>query len=350
MHRHTERHAFAPLLTRPQAYPLMGHQDRNFSLQPPRQTQRPYFGHASAFQRATQKYSSSAIRRSKSLHVCIAWRIYYHKQLKKTHQKSSSLPQEMLLKLHHLPHSEKPKEPKPSCRHPYLDSAFRSTAGREKEANVNHNWSELPKPYPSKPAFHLSHETQQDNLSRENVKHPVEKMDVKRHKSCQTNTTLSLPVWDKSWAPRMIHDGKQCSSLDGRRHQEDCMFDDVKRLKQETEDKKLDPSSFTGPYTEPSIHKIQVQQISISSLCVSCCSGNRSIISYPGTELHPYQTASWERIWNHRMDVHLRQKVFKGYFCDRFHPFLAPYLHSPLALRSKDTVYFPDQDTFLSPQ
>ncbi|MEQ2232933.1 hypothetical protein ILYODFUR_016564 [Ilyodon furcidens] len=340
MHRPTKQRAFAPLLHRPLTYLPMEHQDRKFSLQPPR-----YFDPVSGFHRATQTSSRSAIqRRSSAIHVTIAWRIYYHKQLKKRQQKSNTPPQEMFLKfpITSLPDSQQPKEPQPACRHQYLDSAFRSTGGssetRRKEANSSHDRSNLSGPHPSNPAFHLDCETQ-DNLNREKLKHSLkllldEKADMERHKSCQTNTTLSPPFLDKSSDPKMIHepDGQQCSSLDRKRHLGGCSFDDMKRLKQEAEDKMFDPLLFT----------------SNSSLCVSCHNGCRCIISYPGTELHPYHTASSEQTWNHRMNVSLRQKVFEGYFCDRFHRFLGPHLYSPLALRCQDTVYLRDQETLPS--
>ncbi|XP_027900608.1 uncharacterized protein LOC114161502 isoform X1 [Xiphophorus couchianus] len=293
------RHAFTPLPARPPAYPLMGYQDRNFGLQPPGRTQRPYFDRA--FHQAAQKSSRSATRSSSScLHVYIAWRIYYHKQLKKMHQKSQSLPQETVMKfpITNLLDLEQPKQPQPSRRRPYLDSAFRSTAGREKAINAGHNPSDQPEPHPSTPAFR-----------------PNEKADLERPKGCQTNPTSG--------------------SLDRKRHPEGCSSDGVKRLKQE--DERPDPSLFTAPSTDPSTSRMQAQPTSISRLCASCCC---TCVSYPGTELHLYQTASWEQAWSHRVDVHLRQKVFKEYFCERFPPTLAPHVYSPL-----DSVYLPDQNT-----
>lgn len=229
------------------------------------------------------------------------------------------------------------------------DSAFRSTEGREKQATISNNWCDLPEPHPFKPAFHLSHEMQQNNLSRESLKCPVklflnENIDLERHKSCQTNTMFHLTPWDKSWDPRMIHetDGKQSSSLYRKRHLEGCSFDDVKQARNP---KQLEPSSLSAPSTDPSIRRIQVQQMSISSLCRNGC---KCITSYPGTELHPYQTASWEQTWNHRMDVNLRQKVFREYFSHSFQCFLGPRLYSPLALRCQDAIYLRNQDTLPS--
>ncbi|XP_043976394.1 uncharacterized protein LOC122833132 isoform X2 [Gambusia affinis] len=284
------RHAFAPLPARPPAYTPMGYQDRNFGLQPLGRTQRPYFD--SAFHGAAQKSSRSAKRRSSSscLHVYIAWRIYYHKQLKKMHQKYHSLPQETVMKcpITNLLDLEQPKETQPSCRRPYLDSAFRSTAGREKAINAGHNPSDQPEPRPSTLAFR-----------------PNEKADLERPESCQTNLTSG--------------------SLDRKRHLGSCSSDGVKRLKRETEDERPDPSLFTAPCTDPSASRV-----------CTC-------VSHPGAELHPYQTASWEQTWSHRVDVHLRQKVFKEYFCERFLPTLAPHVYFPL-----DSVYLPDQNTLPS--
>ncbi|XP_054901275.1 uncharacterized protein LOC129369721 [Poeciliopsis prolifica] len=84
-------HAFAPLPARPPAaYPPMGHQDRNIRRR----------------------------RSSSCLHVYIAWRIYYHKQLKKIHQKSLSLPRETVMKfsITNLPDEEADPERPESCR------------------------------------------------------------------------------------------------------------------------------------------------------------------------------------------------------------------------------------------
>ncbi|XP_014889194.1 uncharacterized protein LOC106948174 [Poecilia latipinna] len=296
-------HAFAPLPPRPPAYAPMGYQGRNFSLQPPGQTQKPYFD--SAFHRAAQKSSTSAIKRRSCLHVDIAWRIYYHK-LKKMHQKSHSLPQETVMKfpVANLLDSEQSKEPQPSCRRPYLDSAFRSTTGREKAINAGHNPSDQPEPHPSSiPAFH-----------------PNEKADLERPKSCQTNPTSG--------------------SLDRKRHLEGRSSGGVKRLTRETEDERLDPSLFTAPCTDPSTRRMQAQPTSISRLYASCCC---RCVSFPGAELRPYQTASWEQRWSHRVDVHLGQKVFKEYICERFPPTLAPHVYS-----SPDSVYLPDQNTLPS--
>ncbi|XP_021164032.2 uncharacterized protein LOC110366570 [Fundulus heteroclitus] len=352
MHRHAEPHAIAPLLHRPLTYHPMGHQNRNFGLHPDRQRQRPYFGPASAFHSATPKSSRSATRRSSSaLHVCIAWRIYYHKQLKKMRQKSNSLPQETSLQLPITspPDSEQPKEPLPSCRRPHLDSSFKNSGGtsetKEKEAVISHD---LPEMLPYKPAFHLSSETQQDD-DGEKTGRPVdllldENLDPERHKSHQTNTTLSPPLRDKPWDPKVIVEpgGQQRSSLDKKRLLEGCSLDDVKRRRQNDEEEPFDSSSVTAPRVNPSAQRIQVQNMSVSGLCVSCCNGCSPIVSHPGTAPHPYQSASWEQTWNHRMDARLRHKIFKEHFCDGFQRFLAPQRYSPLAPRHQDTVYLRD--------
>lgn len=138
---------------------------------------------------------------------------------------------------------------------------------------------------------------------------------------------------------------------------------------------RTDPSPFGTPHTHPSSHTVPVQHINTSDLSVlypnsSRCNATRApggLISYPGAEMHPYQTASWEPMWgvHKRMDLPSRQNVLKDFSLDTckviriplaaqqqketFHGFLTPPLYLPLALRQQETVYLRGSE-FLHPR
>ncbi|KAM4566066.1 uncharacterized protein PAE49_009854 [Odontesthes bonariensis] len=362
MHQHTRQHVFTPILHQPAAIPpvMMGTQDRNLNMHPPRQTPRAYFSPINAIHRATQKsFRSITQGRWGAMHVCIAWRIYYHQQLEKMKQNPKSLQQELLPECSttSLPDSVQPKEShQPCCSSldsPCEVSPFRNTGDRSESGNMPANMSEnrsCPSDHqPSSSASCDSHAAPLGDVDRPAKRLLKKKVDGKeRDISNQTDVTKDLPFRDKSWHPQVIPelDGGRIGSLGRKRKLEDDGFLQVKRVKQETEDNQSDssltlhsdPSSLIAPHAHPSSHTVQAHDKNISSLCVSNPNGCTCTISHPGTELHPYQTLSRDPTWSSGLDFHFRQKALKGYFCNSFYGFFAPPLYFPLALRQQETV------------
>nr|XP_054598500.1 uncharacterized protein LOC129163799 [Nothobranchius furzeri] len=131
-------------------------------MQPYEQTQRTYRGPVKAFHRTTQKTSRSATHRPfGALHVCIAWRIYYHK-LKNMHHKPNSqlLPE--------FPPTCDPEEwLHPTCRLPSSGSSDRNET--ETAPNLKHSRSYLPDLHPSSRDPNLNPE-----LDRRSRKRPLD--------------------------------------------------------------------------------------------------------------------------------------------------------------------------------
>ncbi|KAK2912381.1 hypothetical protein Q8A73_006494 [Channa argus] len=133
IHQHAHRHAFTPFLHRPSTIPpppaVMAAQGPNFSAHLPRGTSFPPI---TAFTTHT-----SFGGRWSSLHVCIAWKIYYHKQMKKMQQTFTSFREELTPEYPSgtsLRESEQPKESDPlSCIPPNLVPRLNcTTTQREK--------------------------------------------------------------------------------------------------------------------------------------------------------------------------------------------------------------------------
>ncbi|XP_044059642.1 uncharacterized protein LOC122879521 isoform X2 [Siniperca chuatsi] len=340
MHQHTHQYAFTPILH--QSLTILpapvGTQDSKFNTHPLRGTTKSSFAPVTAFHRATQKFFRPTKRvRWGALHVCIAWKIYYHEQLKKMQQKPKTLHREGTPEYpaSSLPDSVQHKESdQPSCRHPNLASC-------------------------------LSRTTKREQLDREKLE----------HRGHQTDTTKDLPLRDKSWDRRVTPelDGGCSGSLDRKRQLECDSVLKVKRVKREIVENhfdssktlRTDPSPFSTTHTHPSSHTVPVQHINTSDLSVlypnsSRCNVTRApggLISYAGAEMHPYQTASWEPMLDahKRMDLHSRQNVLKDnslntckairiplaaqWQKEAFHGFFMPPLYPPLALRQQETVY-----------
>lgn len=162
-------------------------------------------------------------------------------------------------------------------------------------------------------------------------------------------------------------DGRRGGSLDRKRPLECDGFVQAKRVKQEIVDDQFDfPKTFHAR-THSSSHGMPVQHMNISDLSVLYANSSRcdvtrapgGLFSYPGAEMHPYQTAPWEPMWDvHKtMDLLSRQNVLKDYSLstcripvvaqtqkEAFHGFLAPPLNFPLALRQQEAVYLRGSD------
>lgn len=163
-----------------------------------------------------------------------------------------------------------------------------------------------------------------------------------KHKGQQTDTVKDLPLRDAS-GDRAELDVALVSSLDRERPPECNSFIKVKRVK----------------HTHPSSHTAPVQPAYITDLSVLYPNSSRGHVTrtpggftpYPGAEMHPYRSASWESMWDFHetLDQHAL-KDFSVNTCkairlpllaqrqkEAFNGFCAPP-HFPLALR-QETVY-----------
>ncbi|XP_071353046.1 uncharacterized protein [Trachinotus anak] len=370
MHQHTPQHA--PILHQPPTIPpllptILDAQYSKSYFHLPRGS-RPSFSPVTAFHRSTQKSFRTKRGRWGALHVCIAWKIYYHKQHKKMQQKREPTPE--YPSAVSLPDSVQHKQSEqPSCTHSNQDSpcgqsAHRNTSDRSEPGTTSHLST-------SSPVSCHSHLTKREEADQPPNLHWREKLDEeKKHRDHQTDTTQDLPLRDKSRDVTPERDGTQGGSLDRKRQLECDSFVKVKRVKQEIVDDQFDstktlhtgPSPFTTTHTHPSSRTIPLPHINISHLSVlnqnsSRCndtSAPRGLISYPGAEMYPYPTASWEPTWimNKRKDLHCRQNDYSLNTCkgiriplvaqrqkEALHGFFMPPLYFPLAARKQETAY-----------
>ncbi|XP_049927089.1 uncharacterized protein LOC126406676 [Epinephelus moara] len=388
MHQHAHQHAFTPTLHQSLTIPPapMETQSSNFNRHLPRGTTRLSFAPVTAFHRAAQKPSRSTKRgRWGAMHVCIAWKIYYNEQLKKMQHKPNSLHRKVTPEYPatSLPDTVQRKESdQPSCIHPNTDSpcgpsAFGNMSDRSETGKAAENFSHFNRSYPSdlytsSPASCHGHTTRKETLEQPPNLHQKEKLQKETHGGQPVDTTKDLPLRDKSWDQTATpeHDGRHgCRK---RQLEFESSFK-VKRIKQEIVDHQSDASktSHTDPpplsirHTHPSSHSMPVQHINIGDLSVlypnsSRCNVTRTpgrLVSYPGAEMHPYQTASWEPMWDiHKtMELHSRKNMLQNYSLntckgiriphvaqkqkEAFHGFLTPPFYFPLALRQQETVY-----------
>ncbi|XP_045930488.1 uncharacterized protein LOC123986329 isoform X2 [Micropterus dolomieu] len=382
MHQHThQQHAFTPILHQSLIMlpaPVVA-QDRMFNL--PRGTIKPSFVPVAAFPRSVQKsFRSTKPGRWSALHVCIAWKIYYHKQLKiqKMQQKPKpkSLHQELTpeYRASSRPDSAQHNESdQPSCRPPSLDSPH-GHSGKTAE-NISH----FSRPG-SSPAFCNSRTAKREKLHGEKLEQSPnlccrEKLAEKqKHRDHQTDTEKDLPLTDKSWEQTMTQEvnGGRRGLLDRKRQLECHSFIKVKRIRQGIVEDQFgssktlctDPSPFITTRMHPSSHTVPVQHINnLSGLYPnsSRCNVTRApggLISYPGAGMHPYQIATWQPMLDAhmRMDLHVRQNVLKDNSLNTSeairiplaaqqqkeassHGVFMPPLYLPLALRQQETVY-----------
>lgn len=334
MHQNIPQHAFTPVLHQsstilPTPTP-MGPQDRNFNTNLPGQTVRTFFAPIRASHKATQRIFNSRIRgRWGALHVCIAWKIYYHKQLKKMRQMHSSQ-QELTPECPatSLSTSIQQKELNQPCTYPYLDSSSGSSAcGSKSEsgktvANTGRNASSLsdlhtPSPVPSRSC--ANEREKPDCEEQDQHSTPDEK---EKHQICQSSPTNDSPHKDEFMELKVTADldGRRCSSLSRKRQLECEGINKAKRMKQETLESQFgfsqtlhyDPPPFITTRTHLLSHNTQMQHTNISDLSFLYPNSIRFNVSYPGTKLHPCQTASWETMRNIHA-LHFRKYALKDY-------------------------------------
>ncbi|XP_023258093.1 uncharacterized protein LOC111652156 isoform X1 [Seriola lalandi dorsalis] len=380
MHQHTPQHAFAPMLHQSSTIPpilptIMEAQDSKSYFHLPQGTTRLSFTPVTAFHRATQKPFRTKRGRWGALHVCIAWKIYYHKQLEKMKQKPNSHHREPTPEYPSavsLPDSvQHQQSEQPSCMHPNQDSP----CGRPAQKNTGER-SETGKTSdlsPSSPASCHSHMTKREKLEQPPNLHWRERLDEEeKHRDHHTDTTQGSPLRDKSrdGAVTPEHDGRHGGSLDRKRQLECDSFIKVKRVKQEIVDDQFDPSKtlhtdpspFSTTHTRPSSSTVPVPHINIGNLSVlypnsSRCNVNGApggLMSYPEAEMYPYPTASWEPTWviHKRKDLHSRQNDYSLHTCkglriplvgqrqkEAFPDFFMPPLYHPLSSRKQETAY-----------
>ncbi|XP_019125522.2 uncharacterized protein LOC109141042 isoform X1 [Larimichthys crocea] len=357
MHQHTHKHAYSPILHPSSTILPAPTQDCKFNMHLPRGTTRPSFAPVTAFHRATQN-SFTSTKRGKwgALHVCIAWKIYYHEQLKKMQQKPNSLHRDLT--------PEYPAtSPPDSAQHKEADQS----SCIHTNLNAPGNRSYLSDSHTSSPASCHGRTTKTEKLDWEKLEQTATNLHWKEkpaeeeetHRSHRTDTAKDLRLIYKSWDQAVTPepDRRHSSSLH-RKRQHDCdSFIKAKRAKQEIVDNQSDSSA---------------QHINSSDLSVlypdsSCCNVTRTpvgLVSYPGAQMHPYQTASWKPVWDahKRVELHSALKDSSVNSCkemkiplvaqtqkEAFHGFFAPPLYFPLpSLRQQETVYLRGRE-FLYP-
>lgn len=232
----------------------------------------------------------------------------------------------------------------------------RSKTGKTTENKSHFKKSYLSDLYTSAAASCHIHTTKTEKLGQLPNLNWKEKIDV-------------LPLKEKSWDRTVVTpelDGRHDTvSHDKKRPLECGDFINVKRVKQEVGDDQFDPSLLSTSHTDLSSHTMPVQYINMSDASASYCNSSgcnvtrahRGVVSYPGAEMYPYQTVSWEKVWNEftRMDHSLRQELLGDCLLNRgkmikmpqgsqehkkvFHSFSAPHVHFPLAMRQQESVY-----------
>ncbi|XP_037631621.1 uncharacterized protein LOC119491551 [Sebastes umbrosus] len=248
MHPHTHQHAFTPILHQSliiQPAPM-------FNMHLPRAATRPSFAPVTAFHRATQKpFRSTKRGKWGALHVCIAWKIYYHEQLKKMQQKPNSLHQELTpeyLATCQPDRVQHKGSDQPSCINPNIDSPY----GHSAYGNTGDRRGYPSDLFTSSPASCHSLTAKREKLEQPPNLHFRDKLDEKeKHGVQQVETTKDLSLRDKSWdlTTTPEPDVRRGGSLDRKRHLECDGSFKVKRVKL---DVVVDDTSKTL-HTDPSL-------------------------------------------------------------------------------------------------
>ncbi|KAM7399191.1 hypothetical protein PAMP_018477 [Pampus punctatissimus] len=353
MHQYTHQHAFTPYLHQPSAgfaAPAMtGTRGSNFIQPLPRGTARlPSFTPATAFHRAAQKSFKS----------------------KKMQPEPNSLHQKLTIG---LSDSVQHKEPdQRSCIQLYQHSTCGQSAyGKTSETeNMSHFKTSRPSDlYTSSAASCHIRTTKREKLGQllnrnwKKKMYEEEEEEEEEHRQQQLDACLKvLPLKEKSWdhtvVPPEPDRRRDTVSHDRKRPLECGSFINVKRVKQEVVDDQFDSSVFS---TDPSSHTMNtLQHINMSNTSILYCNCGcnvartpRGVVSYPEMypEMHLYQTASWEQMWNvlKRMDPSLGQQLFRDYLLNSSkvikmphaaQSFSTAHLHFPLAMRHHEAAYF----------
>ncbi|XP_035011348.1 uncharacterized protein LOC118106713 isoform X2 [Hippoglossus stenolepis] len=347
MHQHTHQHCtFPPILHQPATAPhVPAVQHRN--LNHTRGTMKPPLAPAAAFHTATQTSCRTKRGRRGALHVCIAWKIYYHKQLQKMQQKLNSL--------HREPTSENASAVSPpeseqqlSCKHTNTASACEQSADRNTGDGCETRITT------SSPAS----ATKREKLEQLVHLQWKEKLDDDKHRNQQSDTTKDSPPGDESWDRAATPEvGGRRGSHDRKRRLEGEGFIKGKRVKQDIVDNQFpyakmwhsNQSAFSVTHTHPSSCAAPVQHISFSDLSVLYPDSSRFNVSsspgglapYPGVAMHPCPAASWEPSWDitSRKALHSRIPVVAQRHNEHLPGFFAPSLFVPLVLRRQEAAY-----------
>ncbi|XP_047450507.1 uncharacterized protein LOC125013681 [Mugil cephalus] len=358
MHQHSQQHAFTPILL-PSSTVLLGTQDRNFNTHLPRQTPTASLAPVTAFHKVAEKsFRSKAKSKWGSLHVNIAWRIYYHK-LKLLHELTAEHP------VFSLPDSVHHKA---STLHPY----FGSPCGHSAYGNTGDR-SYRPDLRTSSPVSCHCRPRKTEKLGRDKLDQKTnlpwkEKPDEEeKHRRCRTETTRDLPNGDKSKDPKLVpeRDGRDGRSLDRKRQLEGDGFVQAKKTKQEIVDKTLPADPLPGVKNHRPSNSVQLQQIDMSDFSV-WCPNSTCDVSYAGAQLHPCQTLAWEQMWgaHKRKDLHFTQNGLREYSWNTckairtspaaqgqkepLHCFFTPPLCFPVPLRRQEAVYLRGREALTS--
>ncbi|XP_063764028.1 uncharacterized protein LOC134880850 isoform X2 [Eleginops maclovinus] len=324
----------------------------------PRAWTRRSFAPVTAFHKAAEKpFSSTKQGRWGALHVRIAWRIYYQKQVKKMQHQPNSFHRDLTPEYPESSLPDKESE-QPSCFQPHIDSpykqpAFGNSSDRSEPGKTaghsNHSNSRFPAECStSSPAPHNSHTNKREKLGQ-----PLELDEKVKHRGQQVKTDISPPrdtYLNQTGTPEPEH--RHSGSL-GRKRQLECVSSiKPKRVKKEIVDSQPDPSPFSTTHT--SLHTMPEEHINANALSgmypnSSKCNVTRTfggLVVYPGSEMHPYQTASWDPIGDvhKRMDLYSRQNLLKDYSLNTCQAIRV----DPVATRQKETfgdcsppLYFP---------
>ncbi|KAK5929486.1 hypothetical protein CgunFtcFv8_010713 [Champsocephalus gunnari] len=197
MHQYVHQHAYNPirchsLATTPAQ---MGSQDNNFNMHLPRARTMHTFAPVTAFHKAAQKpFSSTKRGRCGALHVRIAWKIYYQKQIKEIQHKPNSFHPDLTPEYPASSLPDKESE-QPSCFQPKIDSpykhpAFGNTSDRSEPGKTAGHSNHFNRRYPaeyfqSSPAPY-SHTNKREKLEQPLVLNRREELDEQeKHRSQQ---------------------------------------------------------------------------------------------------------------------------------------------------------------------
>nr|XP_040034363.1 autism susceptibility gene 2 protein homolog isoform X2 [Gasterosteus aculeatus aculeatus]XP_040034372.1 autism susceptibility gene 2 protein homolog isoform X2 [Gasterosteus aculeatus aculeatus] len=376
MQRPTRPRAFSPLLVPPGA-PAARATDPD--RRRPGAAARVSFAPVTGFHKATQKPFSSTKRvRWSALHVGIAWRIYYHKQLQKVQQKPNSLHPELTPE-YLATGPLGPVQPDESAINPKTGFRYERTADRNEKVQPAEHSSRFNKG--SLSDLHTSssrhiHLTKREKRENPPNLHWKEKLDGEEKRGGQqVETTKDLTPGDKSRARSTTPepDDRHGGSRDRKRKRECDGSGSVKMVRREAADDRFDssrksntdPSPFGATHARPSAPARP--DVSAFYSDSSRCKMSRppgGLAPYPGAQMHLYQTASWEPMWDipQRMDLHRGQNVQKDYSLNtckairtlltatrQKEAFFRP-LYFPLALRQQEPVYLAGREFLHSGQ
>nr|XP_019963899.1 PREDICTED: uncharacterized protein LOC109643279 isoform X1 [Paralichthys olivaceus] len=333
MHQHTHQHcSFTPILHQHATVPhVPAVQHRNLNTDHTRGTMRPPLAPATAFHSAAQTSCRTKRGRWCALHVCIAWKTYYHKRLQKMQQKLNSLHRES------TPESPSAVSPPESQQHEQSERqlSYKHTNTACDQSADRNSGDTCETRITSSPAS----TTKRDKLERLVHLQWKERRDDNKHGNQQFDTTKDLTLRDESWDLAATPELGSRRGSHGRKRRLLCdSFIKGKRVKQDIVDHRFpyakiwpnNPSAFSVTHTHLS-PCTPVQHANFSGLSVLYPDSSRFNVSstsgglapYPGVAMQHCQSASWEPRW----DINNRQAPHSG----------IPVV--PLVLRKQEAAY-----------